>query len=145
MRTKALKTVTSHKDKKRKHISNHVESATVCIDNILNLSEREVFLLFRILYNSDGNNIIRNIYGDIVTRIDDVGEIIGLCPQNEALRNLKQKNVLKKIKYNKIYVYAINPYVAHRGRSVDPEVYMGFSNTSYRYVYGEDYFEEVLV
>lgn len=129
----------------RKRINKRIEYGTLCFDNASDLTERELYLLIQIMYHVDNDNIIRNVYGESMTNIDDVSNVIGLRGQNMVLRELTKKSVLKKLKFGRIYAYAVNPYVCYRGRSVHRDVYMGFKDSKYRYVYGEDYFEEVLV
>ena len=145
MHSMDIKKINIKGNKKTKRMSPHVESATICIDNIMSLEEREMFLLFQILYNSDDNNIVRDEYGDFIYNLDDLSYILGLRPQNIILRNLNKKGAIKKIKFDRRYVYAVNPYVVYRGKTVSPSVYMEFNDSNFRYIYGEDYFEEVLV
>lgn len=130
---------------RRKRINNKVINATVCIENLKDLSARQLEILLSIIEICDRNNILRDMDGDAITNLDNVAAMIRLSAQNEPLKELSKKYVIRRCRVNGEWMYLLNPYIAYVGSSVMPEVYMAFKETKYRYVYGEDYFEEVLV
>lgn len=136
--------MSASKNKKRKHLSIHVDNARVCVDNILDLSASGIDLLFKIIQVTDKNNIIRDDNGNSMQSLVAVAKMIN-APYGKNFKELSSKGVFKKIKLGREKGYIVNPYIIHKDSSVAPEIYMEFKDSKYRYVYGEDYFEEVLV
>lgn len=132
------------KGKKRKHFSNHIDAARICVDNINDLSAIGIELIFKIAQISDRNNVIRDDDGYTIQSISDIARTLGVS-MGTAFKELNSKGVIKKIKYGREKAYVLNPYIIHKDSSVIPEIYVEFKDSQYRYVYGEDYFEEVLI
>lgn len=131
--------------RKFKRMSNHVDTAMVCLDNIRDLSPFCLELIFRISLYADDKNIIRNLDGGYIYTLNELAEMLGISHANESLNELSKKGVIKHIGRGREKRYVINPYVLYRGKSIDVAIYTAFKDSKYRYVYGEDYFEEVLV
>lgn len=132
------------KNKKKKHLSHHVDSARVCVDNILDLSAQGIDLLFKIIQITDKNNVIRDDDGNSMQSLVAIAKLINV-PHGKTFTELSTKGVFKKIRLGREKGYVVNPYIIHKDSSVSPDIYMEFKDSKYRYVYGEDYFEEVLV
>ena len=134
-----------YKEKKRKQINTHVESCTVCIDNLVQLEARVQQLLFMLAESSNSDCIIYDTNGKFSDTKQQLADVLNVSVNNDTLTYMLRKGVVKKIKVGNMRVYVINPYILHKGRTVSPDIYMGFGNSKYRYVYSENYYEEVLV
>ena len=130
--------------KKRKHLSPHIDSARVCVDNIMDLSTNGVGLLFKLAHIADKNNVLINDEGHGIGSMKEAAEVLGV-PNGAVFSELNSKGVIKRMKFNRHWVLVINPYILHKDASVSYEIYFAFKDSKYRYVYGDDYFEEVLV
>lgn len=133
------------KDRRRKHMNTQLESCVTCIDNVMKLSGTELSMLFTLACYANNENIILKNNGKYATCRSDVAMILNVSEGNKNLASMLRHKVISKIKYGNIKAYAINPYIIYKGKTVHPDVYMGFSKSEYRYVYGDDYYEEVLV
>lgn len=133
-----------YKDKKRKQFNSQVESCSICIDNAVQLGGRILQLLIMLADYSNDNCIICTIDGKFADNKQQLADILGVSVSNDTLADMIHKDIIKKMKVGNMKVYVINPYILYKGSTVSPDIYMGFSKSKYRYVYSDDYYEEVL-
>lgn len=134
-----------YKEKKRKQLNSQVNSCQVCIDNAIQLEARVLQLLFVFAENSNSDGIICDINGKFADNKKKLADVIPVSVNNDTLKDMMRKEIIKKIKIGNMKVYVINPFILHKGRTVSPDIYMAFGKSKYRYVYSENYYEEVLV
>ena len=134
-----------YKEKKRKQINSQVGGCTVCIDNANQIEARALQLLFLLADSSNADCLICDINGKFADTKQKVADILDVSINNDTLTDMMRENIIKKIKVGNMRVYAINPFILHKGRTVSPDIYMAFGNSKFRYVYSENYYEEVLI
>lgn len=134
-----------YKEKKRKQVNSQVDSCTVCIDNVIQLEPRALQLLFVLAENSNSECVICDINGKFADKKQQLADVLNVSVNNDTLADMMRKDVIRKIKFGNMRVYVINPFILYKGRTVHPDVYMAFGNSKFRYVYSENYYEEVLI
>lgn len=134
-----------YKEKKRKQINSQVDSCSVCIDNAVMLEARVLQLLFVLAENSNAECVICDINGRFADTKQQLADVLDVSINNDTLTDMIRKDIIRKIKFGNMRVYVINPFILHKGRTVHPDVYMAFGNSKFRYVYSENYYEEVLI
>lgn len=133
------------KEKKRKTINQNVDSCTLCLEHIDDFTEHQLKMILTASYYMNEKNMICGLDNMIIKTKVDLAKLFGVSVENDTLKELIHREAIRKVKIGAFWVYAVNPYITHKGRTVSPELYMAFHKSKYRYVYTDDCYEEVLI
>ena len=133
------------KQAKRKTINQNVESCTFCLEHIDDFTDHQLKMILTASYYMNEKNMICDLDGMVIKTKVDLAKFLGVSVENDTLKELIHREAIRKVKIGVVWVYAVNPYIAHKGRTVAPELYMAFHKSKYRYVYKDDCYEEVLI